>query len=275
MLGLFRRERFEPVEFGPAVERAGADFAVASGPLAGRSLRLDVEASDIKAVYRFTIDGEEAGACHFDRDPRTGLENHWDIIIAPGFRGRRLASLMVRVAYRDLLGRPGRHWFAMRKMMKVDTRVPELHNIGIGLIAVKLGLRPEPLLDELLAPGVVKSVELLAGGKEQSRGGTEGHPSPSSPPGLLLHLSRMPGVIVAARLDAAGRPETDPDAYRRFTSPAELLAAARSGRAVVGNIDYRLVPGHIDDFCRHLARDPGEFRRWTRALRSAARHQEN
>lgn len=290
MAALFRRERFEPIRLGPEVERSGELVRVESGPLAGRSLRLDAEVSDIKAVYRFSLDGAEAGQCHFDRDPRTGLETFWDILVAPELRGARLASLMTRVTFRDLLDRPGPHWFGMRKLMKVDTRIPALQNLGIGIIAVRLGLRPEPLLDRLLAPGVVKSIELL-GGQGQgpripvSRGSSE-EPRPlpvsstldpsSFPPGLMLHLNRLPGVIVFARLDpGTGRPENDPDAYRRFTSPAELLESARAGRAVIGNIDYILAREHIERCCRHLARDAGEFRRWTRALRAGARHQES
>ncbi|MBN2537767.1 hypothetical protein JXB37_05775, partial [candidate division WOR-3 bacterium] len=229
MAALFRRERFEPMRLGPEVERSGELVRVESGPLAGRSLRLDVEVSDIKAVYRFSLDGAEAGQCHFDRDPRTGLETFWDILVAPELRGARLASLMTRVTFRDLLDRPGRHWFGMRKLMKVDTRIPALQNLGIGIIAVRLGLRPEPLLDKLLAPGVVKSIELLGAGKRDTSpfpgsplaraggtrldapadiGGTQPgvgnrevsqfFPSSSFPPGLMLHLNRLPGVIVFA-----------------------------------------------------------------------------
>jgi GNAT superfamily N-acetyltransferase len=259
MMALFRRSPpFEPVPFGPKWDLDRGELSVRSGPMEGQRLELDSTVTRFKADYLFKQGDVTVGHCHFDRDPETGLEVLWDILVHPDHRGRGLSSLLVNVTFRDLLDRDRRCWFGMRKLMKVDTRRPELHNIGIGLISLRLGMRPEPTLTEILAPRAVKSFRLVS-------------PTETSPPGLLVHLNRLPGTIVAARVNPdTGRPETDPESYLRFVSPERLLRDAMAGRVLVGNIDYRLVPDAIETAARLLADTGSEFRSFTRALRAGA-----
>ena len=102
------------------------------------------------------------------------------------------------LSFRTLLEKGKRHWFGARKLMKVDTRRAELHNIGIGVVCLQLGFVPEDDVDQLLAPANIKSVDILL-------------PTETSPPGLRLTLNRLPGVVVAGyispdtrRPDSAG-----------------------------------------------------------------------
>ncbi|UCG43359.1 MAG: hypothetical protein JSU73_01700, partial [candidate division WOR-3 bacterium] len=140
-----------------------------------------------------------------------------------------------------------------------DTRRAELHNIGIGMVCLKLGFVPEDDLDRLLAPRNIKAIDILL-------------PTETSPPGLRITLNRLPGVVVAGYISPqTRRPETDLAVYRRFVSPERLTRGARQGNAVIGNIDYRLAPGNIDRFCRHAADNPAEFSRFRKSLRAGAR----
>ena len=260
MLALFRRRPFRPIALGPAWTLTGSGrLAVDSGPLAGRTFDLVRELSPHKADFYVKLDGETIAHTHFDRNAENGLDIEWDIFVRRDFRGNGLSSLLVRLSYRHLLSDGRRHWFGMRKLMQVDTRHPELQNIGIGLISIRIGMRPESEVRTLLADGNVRSADVLEAG-------------PTAPPGLLLHLDRLPGVIIAADINPeTGRPYTGADHYRRFVSPAALLDRARAGTSILGNIDYYLAPDNIDLFARHFADDNSEFRKFSRSLRAGSK----
>jgi hypothetical protein len=276
------------VPFGPRYVLSGDQLAIESGPLAGTTMRIERKTSDIKADFAFyacsaagSADTDPVAHCHFDRDPETGTETFWDIFIRSDYRYRGLASLLARFTFRELLSSGRRHWFAIRKLMQVDSEarrhVPvsdkqtsevqspqspriALHNLGIGLVALRLGFQPEPDIDRLLAPGNVKAIQALP-------------PEPPSPPGLLLRLGTLPGLLVAAFLDPdTGRPLTDPEAYERFVSPRQLLRQTLAGQAIIGNIDYILPRSAIEPLAARLANDGAEFRRFTAALRRGARN---
>jgi hypothetical protein len=135
-----------------------------------------------------------------------------------------------------------------------------LHNLGIGLVALRLGFRPEPDVERILAPGNVKAIQALP-------------PEPPSPPGLLLKLDTYPGLLVAVLLDPdTGRPLADPEAYEKFVSPRQLLRLAQHGQAIIGNIDHTLPRANIETLAARLADDHAELRRITHALRRGARN---
>jgi hypothetical protein len=293
---IFRRARAVPVPslvpFGPRYVVSGDRLAIESGPLAGTTLRIERNVSHTKADFAFyklsdvnpsaairqsPVSTDPVAHCHFDRDPETGTETLWGIFIHSEFRQRRLSTLLVRLTFREFMASGRRHSFAIRKLMQVDsegrhqaqtpgnprpetqlqsTRI-SLHNLGIGLVAVRLGLRPEPNLERLLAPGNVKAIQALP-------------PEPPFPPGLLLRLDTLPGLLVAAFLDDAARPLTDPEAYERFVSPRQLLRQALAGQAAIGNIDYVLPRTAIEPLAARLASNHAELRRFTAALRRGA-----
>lgn len=297
---IFRRTPAAPlaglVRFGARYALSGDRLSIQSGTLVGTVLRMERDTSDTRADFAFyhIADGdspppnrrppdtsEPVAHCHFDRDPETGTETLWGIFIRSELRHRGLATLLVRLTFRELLASGRRHWFAIRKLMQVDSEAsrrqalisgnpkPEsqnpqsshisLHNLGLGLVALRLGFRPEPDLERLLARGNVKAIKALP-------------PEPPSPPGLLLRLDTLPGLLVAAFLDAdTGQPLSSAEAYRRFVSPRQLLRHASAGEAIVGNIDYILPRAAIVPLAVRLANDHTELKRFTAALRRGAR----
>ena len=280
------------VQFGPHYTITGDRLAIDSGSLAGTELRVERSVSDVKADFSFyeatagslpvgdgqsSITPDPVAHCHFDRDPQTGTETLWSIFIRSEFRHRGLTTLLTRLTFRELLTSGRRHWFAIRKLMQVDSggrsqaQVPgsprpenpqlpriSLHNLGIGLVALRLGFKPEPDLDRLLAPGNVKAVQAIP-------------PDPPNPPGLLLRLEILPGLLVAAMVDPeTGQPLTDAAEYQRFVNPRQLLRLALAGRAVIGNIDYNLSRNAVEPLAARLANDHAELRRFADALRRGA-----
>ncbi len=297
---IFRRTDTGPsadlVPFGPSYSLIGDRLTLESGPLAGKALRIERSLSRTEADFSFyeAADGNSSvvnhsslavpdpmAHCHFDRDPETGTETLWGVFVRSEFRHRGLTTLLVRLALRELLATGRRHWFAIRKLMQVDTEgrskaqtpgntKPEaanqqparitLHNLGIGLVALRLGFRPEPALERLLAPENIKSIQVLP-------------LDPPSPPGLLVRLGTLPGLLVAALLNPdTGHPLTDAEAYERFVSPRQLLRQALSGQAIIGNINYILPRVAAGPLAARLANDHAELRRFTAALRRGARN---
>lgn len=292
---IFRRVEAGPpaglVAYGPQYAISGDRVSIDSGPLAGTALRVERSVSNIRADFSLyeLVGGSSPMAgqqspdpvahCHFDRDPETGTETLLSIFIRSEFRHRGLTTLLVRLGFRELLQTGKLHWFAIRKLMQVDSEArnqgqapgtpkPEnaplsrisLHNIGIGMVALRLGFRPEPDLERLLAPGNVKAAQAIP-------------PDPPNPPGLLLKLGTLPALLVAALIDPqTGRPLTDADAYQRFVSPKQLLRQALGGEAVVGNIDYILPRAALETLASRLANDHAELRRFTAALGRGAQN---
>ncbi|GEM_PF-885548 len=286
-----------PVPFGPRYVLAGDRLAIESGPLAGTALRVERNISDTRADFAFyeiadgnspvadrqsSVTPDPVAHCHFDRDPETGTETLWGIFIRSEFRHRRLTTPLVRLTFRELLASGRRHWFAIRKLMQVDSEAgrrdaqtpgnpkPEiqsplspritLRNLGIGLVALRLGFRPEPDIDRMLGPGNVKAVQALP-------------PDPPDPPGLLLRIATQPGLLVAAFLDPdAGLPLADVESYERFVSPRQLLRQTFNGQAIIGNVDYILPRTALAGFAARLADDHAELRRFNAALRRGARN---
>jgi hypothetical protein len=295
---IFRRAPAGPVPglvpFGPRYALSDDRLSIESGPLAGTALRVERRVTDTKADFSFyeladadsptanrqsPISADPVAHCHFDRDPQTGTETLWSIFIRSEFRHRGMTTLLTRLTFRELLASGRRHWFAIRKLMQVDTEgrsqaqapgspKPEnpqlprisLHNLGIGLVALRLGFKPEPDIERLLAPGNVKTVQAIP-------------PDPPSPPGLLLRLGILPGLLVAALVaPETGLPLTDPGAYDRFVSPRQLLRQTLAGQAVIGNIDYVLSRDAIEPLAARLADDHAELRHFAAALRRGAQN---
>jgi len=275
MFGLLRHAPpFSPLPFGPEYEMDSASSVrpaagpvrrpvrLKTGPLSGTTLMFEQLILPHKADYAFYHGAMLVGHCHFDREPETGLETLWEIIFRPEYQRKGLAALIVRLALRELLLTGKRHWVAIRKLMQVDSapssRGP-LPNIGIGIIAVKLGFVPKPEFAHLLATANIKSVQLI-------------EPTDSSPPGYLIHLNCLPGSAVVTYINPdSGRPLADSEAYRRFLNPAEIYRKALIGEAVIGNIDYTLAQENISRFGRYLADTPQEFRTIVTVLQKGAR----
>ena len=286
---IFRRRRLGPaaglIAYGPHYAASGNRVSIDSGPLAGTALRVERNVSNTRADFSLyelgggnsPISPDPVAHCHFDRDAETGMETLLSIFIRSEYRHRRLTTLLVRLSFRELLHAGKVHWFAIRKLMQVDSEArnqaqapgtpkPEnvplsrisLHNIGIGMVALRLGFKPEPDLERLLATGNVKTVQAIP-------------PDPPNPPGLLLRLGTLPALLVAALIDPqTGQPLTDADAYQRFVSPKQLLRQALAGEAVVGNIDYILPQAALETLASRLANDHAELRRFTAALHRGA-----
>jgi len=265
MRSIFRRPApFDPARLGPSwviddPNAEATELDVTTGALAGTRLAVRQSVQNHRADFELHLESDTIGHIHIDRDTESGLETLWDIFVHPRWRQRGLSSLLVRLSFRRLLAVRGRHWFGVRKMMKVDTRRLELHNIGIGVICLKLGMLPEAGLEQLFSPGNIKAVKVLPA-------------TDAAPPGLMLSLARLPGVVVAARIDSESKcPVADENSYRRFLNPQLIAREAAAGRALVGNIDYLLARGNAAICAHHLAATDGEYRRFKRILGTSAR----
>lgn len=268
-----RRPPTPLVPFGPAYD-FGADGVVhvRSGPLAGVELKTAAEVTRSTADFALHRDNDDhpVAHCHYDRDSTTGIETLYSIVVRPDQRRRGLAALLVRLSLRCLFAIGRRHSLRLRQLMvtPADERSdrdpglhwgaqtePSLRNIGIGIIAVELGLAPVPATANLLSRESVKSIQFLPADE-------------NTPPGILVRLNRLPGTMLATFIDpATQRPVSDPAAYRRLFSPAALFADACAGRALLGNVDYLLPPGNITRLAARIADNQKQLTRFSDTLR--------
>lgn len=253
---LLSRADCRPLPFGPAYDLIAPErLRVKAGPLSGRDLSFTRDVCARKADFALHETGtgtssEPMAHCHYDRDPDSGLEIMYDIFVRSEQRNKGLASLLVRLSLRELFSKGRRHWPRIRRLMVVEASNdtshshggtvdpggvhwgvrPDstLHNIGIGIVALRLGLRPDPAVARLFEPGTVRSVQLAT-------------LTPETPPGLLIHLNSLPGTVIAAFIDSAtGRPVAGADVYERFLNPGGLYRQADAGQALFPSPDIEI-----------------------------------
>lgn len=278
---------FEPLRFGPPHAVAGhvpgpvnepntVPVRVTGGPLSGTTLSFERHVQRHRADFALLLGDVRLGHYHFDRDGRRGLETMWEIIVAHEHQGKGLAALLVRLALRELLLTGRRHWVDMRRLMELDAGIrrpgddtgpptragirtrTHITNIGIGIIAARLGFIPKPEYAAAFRSEMVTAVSLI-------------EPEGNNPPAWLVHLKTLPGLasIVMLEPDIDGRlaPLRDLAAYRRFVNPAAEFRRALRGETLIGNIDYELSLSNLTRFCRCLCNTPAEYRAMRRRLR--------
>lgn len=254
-----RRFIWQPLAFGPDFDwQDESHLILRSGPLAGESLEIAVLLNPVECRITLYHYGSVVGECHIERAGNRETAVLWDVGVKPDYRRRGLASLMTLVGFRRLLTVQRRASFRIRMVRLIkpgDTDI-EFQNVGMGVIANRLGFTSELDIDRLLRPENVLKTDLLP-------------PKGDFPPGLKIVIRTDPLVLVGFVLDSdTKRPVTDLGTYvRMLRSEDDLFDCVSRGLVVICNGDFRLSPGGFDRFLGCIARSQREAREFGAKLR--------
>lgn len=243
---------WRPRRIGPQFRWLDHDtITLLDGKLAGREFGIKTDILNSTAELALSEGGVRVGQVSIERTPPGRGVVLWDIGVSERLRGNGLAAVMTWLAFRELVQVQGTSTFRIRmvRSLKAGKKGVEVQNVGIGVIAARLGFEPEIDLDRAL-----NSRNITAVGVISKQNGT--------PPGLQITVRSAPLVLVAFLLDPDTlKPFAQEEMYFRLRQDHQMIREwAHAGRLVISNGDYVLRRAKAERFADLLATDEQEAR---------------
>jgi hypothetical protein len=143
----------------------------------------------------------------------------------------------------------------MVRSVKPRATDTEVSNIGVGIIAARLGLRPELPIERLVHEDNIVDITTLPGGEQ-------------SPPAIRISLRSYPFVLTAVVLSPdTMRPLQDTRPYQQLSHDGRQIQSwLHQGLLLVGE-DYCLGQPGIERFVNALATDDEEAMQFRSKIR--------
>jgi len=243
---------WSPLRLGPLYEWfSPAHIRILDGGLAGQEFELVTEIKDDAASVFLYYYGQRIGQTFVERDPPGRGVVFWDVGVKEDFRRRGLASIMAVHVFRELLRQQQRATFKIRmvRLLKPGDKDVELQNMGMGVIANRLGFTPELDIERILAPGNITGTDVIPA-------------RPGFPPAFRFDVRTFPLVLIAFVLDRdTHKPVDDFRTYVELSKDERVVHDwVRRGLIVISNGNYWLRRGGIGQFLAHVATSPDEAR---------------
>lgn len=231
--------------FGPGYELLNdGKVRVREGRFAGQTFELSLQESEHEMHVRLKADTGEVGHCDLEFNTHEANVVLWYLGVQEEYRQCGLASLIARVALRRALMQRKKATFAIRmlRLIKPNERVTRIQNVGIAVIARKLGFSSEYSLEELLRQQNVELIELIES-------------DAATPPGYRIVLKSLPYVLIAFLVDpATGHPlPTGHPAYSSLVTPEAGEQWVRERRIIIGNGNAVLRRDGVSEMVARLA----------------------
>jgi hypothetical protein len=248
--------RWQPRRIGPRFEWLDHDrIRLQDGRLAGREFNIHTVLTDKSAAVSLLADGLEAGKAQVECGHDIVL---WDVGVRPELRGCGLASVLSWIVLRETLAAREKVHVRMRmvRSLRSGPSSAEVQNVGMAVIAHRLGLQPDIDVRRITAPGMIVGSEVI-------------YAKNGSPPGLQLLLRSDPLVLICLVLDSRTlRPWHEPRIYFELgNAPVMLEDWLLRGRLAITNGDYSLRAAGLSRFTNCLAVDADEAARLRRVIR--------
>lgn len=251
---------WDPVKIGPSFEWLDHDtIRILEGGLAGKILGVRTELMVNNAACSLLDQGRLIGTVAIERNPPGKGIILWDAQVHPQYRRNGLAAIMTWIIFRELLLNQTVATFRIRmvRSLKAGDKGVELQNIGMGVIAVRLGFTPEMNLERVIRGDNITEIEALPAVN-------------GSPPALKIGLRHDPFMLVAFVLSPdTMKPTNDFRTYLEIKNNDFIIHDwARRGLLVV-NGNYVLRTPEINHFVNRIAVDEAEaiiFRNKIRGL---------
>jgi hypothetical protein len=208
-------------------------------------------------VLRLHEDEKFAGMVRIERSPSGKGVILSNAVVGLRFRRGGLAAIMTWCAFRELLARQESATFRIRMVRSVKPRATdtEVSSIGVGVIAARLGLRPELPIERLVHEDNVVAITALPGNND-------------SPPSIRISLRSYPFVLVAVVLSQSTmKPLTDIRSYQELSRDGRQIQSwLHQGLLLVGE-DYCLGQSGIERFVNAMATDDEEAAQFRSKIR--------
>ncbi|MEO0083320.1 MAG: hypothetical protein ABIK33_02905 [candidate division WOR-3 bacterium] len=250
LFGIKPKISFSPKRLGPAFKVIDNNkIEIYDGPLAGNVFELEQDITESQMRLFLKQDKIIVGRALCDRNPRTGEVTYWDVMVAEPLRMKGLASVMSKYLLRELLFIQKKFRFLLRmiKLFRPTDTTIKLQNVGIGVIAHRLGLFCEFNLPKILNPANIQKIEVLP-------------PDGIFPPSYKIVLHSYPFVLIGFIVDPqTQKPISDYDAYVKMIAKKEIVEEwIMNNTIVIGNGNYILKKNNVEQFVNCLANNERE-----------------
>jgi len=243
---------WRPRRIGPRFRWLDHDtIRLVDGKLAGQEFGLTTDIQRATAELVLTEGKERVGELSIERTPPDEGVVLSNIGVTERLRGNGPAAIMTWCMFREMVLAQETATFRIRMVrspISGETN-PDVQNVGIGVVAARLGFEPELDLQQTLDPRNVTGVDVV----EKQLG---------TPPRLRIMLRSEPLVLVAFALSPETlKPLSDDAMYIELRKDRDLMRDwAISGRLVISNGDYCLRRAKAERFADILATDAEEAR---------------
>jgi hypothetical protein len=252
---------WQPRRIGPRFQWLDHEtIELQDGPLAGRRFGVRTVIKQTVAELSLFEGTETVGEVSIERDPPGRGVVLWDIGVRARLRGNGLAALMSWCIFRELLLEQPTATFRIRmvRSLRTGTDGAQVQNVGICVVAARLGFEPEMNVDAVLKGQNVTDMTVIP-----RQNGT--------PPCLKISIRTVPLMLMAFVLDPQTmKPVTDERVYGALDNDKEAVRDwAHLGRLTITNGNYCLRKSQVERFADILAIDAMEaklFRARVRGL---------
>jgi hypothetical protein len=231
------------------------EIQITEGKLANQVFQAICQIEPTKTTLTLKLADRTIGTAHAEYDSVKRRTTFFDAFIQKEYQMHGLASLMVHLLFREQLLYTETEIFDIRNVMKSTSEKEVIENVGMGLIALKLGFEPDINHQELFAGKNVSAIDII-----QANG--------IYPWGYKFTLRSSPWTIVLVLLDPiSNRPVKDLIAYEHFIRPEDFAELVKTNQAVLGNVDYILNKTNLEQFVPYIAENQGELQQFLKKLK--------
>jgi hypothetical protein len=261
LTALLEREPVTTTLRGWVLRRVGPRFewldhshiCIFDGPLSKRRFGITTDIRRNTANVLLHEDSHIVGQVEIERDPPGKGIILWDVAVREHLRGNGLATIMTWCAFRELLAIQDSATFRIRMVQSLEPGTSKpgasdagIRNIGMGVIAARLGFRPELPMERIVHGDHITGIEALPGDN-------------GNPPALKITLRCFPLVVIAFVLSPdTMKPISDYRTYLQLKRDDYLIQSwLRQGLLFV-NGNYCLRDSGVERFVSGMATDEEE-----------------
>ncbi|MBS4016498.1 MAG: hypothetical protein KGZ86_08720 [Candidatus Latescibacteria bacterium] len=186
LFGKRERHIFVPSKLGPRFQFVSDDtITICEGELQGMTCQYEQELNAYQLRFFLKHDGAVIARAFCERNVRTGAIVYWDVMVEEKYRMKGIASMMTRYILRELITMQKKNKFMLRmiKLYRPTDKSIKLQNVGIGVIAHRLGLTCEFDLPRILNRKNIQNIDILL-------------PEGMFPPSYKIVLREYPYVLI-------------------------------------------------------------------------------
>jgi hypothetical protein len=238
-----------PRRVGPRFEWLDHDhICIFDGPLSKRRFGITTDIRRNTAVVLLHENSHAVGQVEIERDPPDKGVILWNLAVRQHLRGSGLATIITWCAFRELLAIQDSATFRIRMVqsLKSGSTDAEVKNIGMGVIAARLGFRPELPMEKIVRPDNITDIETLPAAN-------------GNPPALKISVRCFPLVVIAFVLNPDTlKPISDYRIYQQLKHDDHLIQSWLHQGLLSVNGNYCLRDSGVERFVNVMATDEEE-----------------
>ncbi len=242
--GTVRPFVWQPAKIGPSFEWLDHDtIRVLEGGLAGKILMVRSEVLRYSATVSLYDGKNQIGIVSIERDPPGQGIILWDAGVKEAYRRNGLSAIMTWIIFRELISVQDRATFRIRmvRTVKSGENGVELQNVGMGVIALRLGFTPELNLEQIIRGDNIADFAVLLGTND-------------APPALKITLNRDPFVLILFIVNPdTMKPTNNLRVYTEIRQDDAIIHEWAKQGLVAVNGNYVLKEERIDHFVNRIA----------------------